>query len=85
MRWTQFDAGIIQRDMTRVAQFLAEQSEPDRPSNHRRWTQEEMAAEVGTVREMTGQALRHLAQDGLIRLERHRIHIVDREGLRALS
>jgi hypothetical protein len=32
-----------------------------------------------------GRALRHLSEDGLIRLERHRIHILDREGLRTLS
>jgi CRP/FNR family transcriptional regulator len=69
----------------RVAQFLIEQSEPGQPLSRRRWTQEEIAAEVGTVREMVGRALRHLSEDGLIRLERHRIHIVDREGLRALS
>lgn len=69
----------------RVAQFLIEQTEPDRPLSRRRWTQEEIAAEVGTVREMVGRALRQLAEDGLIRLERHRIHVVDREALRALS
>jgi CRP-like cAMP-binding protein len=69
----------------RVAQFLVEQSEPGHPLSRRRWTQEEIAAEVGTVREMVGRALRQLSEDGLIRLERHRIHIVDRDGLRALS
>ena len=69
----------------RVALFLLEQSEPGRPLSRRRWTQEEIAAEVGTVREMVGRALRHLSEDGLIRLERHQIHIVNREGLRALS
>jgi CRP/FNR family transcriptional regulator len=69
----------------RVAQFLIEQSEPGRPLSRRRWTQEEIAAEVGTVREMVGRALRNLSEDGLIRLERHRIHIVDHDGLRALS
>lgn len=69
----------------RVAQFLVEQSKPGRPLSRRRWTQEEIAAEVGTVREMVGRALRHLSEDGLIRLERHQIHILDREGLRTLS
>jgi CRP-like cAMP-binding protein len=68
----------------RVAQFLVEQSEPDHPLSRRRWTQEEIAAEVGTVREMVGRALRHLSEDGWVRLERHRIHILDREGLRTL-
>jgi CRP/FNR family transcriptional regulator len=68
----------------RVAKFLVEQTMPGHPLSRRHWTQEEIAAEVGTVREMVGRALRHLAEDGLIRLERHRIHIVDRDGLRAL-
>lgn len=69
----------------RVARFLVAQTESQRSLSRRRWTQEEIAAEVGTVREMVGRALRHLAEDGLIRLERHRIYVVDRDGLRSLS
>jgi CRP/FNR family cyclic AMP-dependent transcriptional regulator len=65
----------------RVAHFLVRQTEPGSPLNRRRWTQEEIASEVGTVREMVGRALHNLAEDGLIRLDRHRIHIVDWEGL----
>lgn len=68
----------------RVAQFLIRESEPGRPLSRRRWTQEEMAAQVGTVREMVGRALRQLAEDGLIRLERHWIHILDHDGLKTL-
>lgn len=44
-------------------------------------TQADMAARLGTVREMIGRALRELADDGLIALDRHRIVIVDRQGL----
>lgn len=69
----------------RVAQFLIKQAEPGHPLSRGRWTQEEIASEVGTVREMVGRALRHLSEDGLIRLERHRIHILDRDGLQELS
>ena len=69
----------------RVAQFLIEHTEPSRPLSRRHWTQEEIAAQVGTVREMVGRALRDLSQDGLIRLDRHWIHIVDRDALRARS
>jgi len=47
----------------------------------RRMTQQEMAAQLGTVREMIGRALAELEREGLIRLERHRIVIVDRGGL----
>jgi CRP-like cAMP-binding protein len=68
----------------RVAQFLMWQTEPDHPLSRRRWTQEEIAAEVGTVREVVGRALHQLSEQGLIRLDRHRIHVLDRDGLRAL-
>ncbi len=44
-------------------------------------TQTEMAARLGTVREMVGRALRELADEGLIALDRQRIVITDREGL----
>ena len=47
----------------------------------RRMTQQEMAAQLGTVREVVGRALAELEQEGLIRMERHRIVIVDRSGL----
>jgi CRP/FNR family transcriptional regulator len=40
-----------------------------------------MAARLGTVREMVGRALRGLADAGAIRMERHRIVIVDRTRL----
>jgi CRP/FNR family cyclic AMP-dependent transcriptional regulator len=47
-------------------------------------TQAEMAARLGTVREMIGRALRELADEGLIKLDRHRIVILDRGALVAL-
>jgi CRP/FNR family transcriptional regulator len=48
-------------------------------------TQAEMAARLGTVREMIGRALRDLADAGLIEFDRHRIVIVDRAGLVEIS
>lgn len=47
----------------------------------RQLTQEEMAAQLGTVREMVGRALRSFEDEGLIRFDRHRIVILDREAL----
>lgn len=44
-------------------------------------TQQEMASRLGTVREMIGRALRSLAQDGAIRIDRHRIEVIDRAKL----
>ena len=43
----------------------------------RMMSQAEMAARLGTVREMIGRALRDLDDDGIISLDRHRIVITD--------
>jgi CRP/FNR family cyclic AMP-dependent transcriptional regulator len=70
----------------RLAGFLLEQAAQSSDTNvdRRRWTQEEMAAHIGTVREMVGRALRNLERDGLIRFDRNRIEIADRDGLESL-
>ncbi len=44
-------------------------------------TQQEMAARLGTVREMIGRSLRTLESRGFIKMEHGRIVIVDRAGL----
>ncbi len=44
-------------------------------------TQQELAERAGTVREMAGRALRRLSQEGLVRLERGRVIVLDAEGL----
>lgn len=44
-------------------------------------THQELAERTGTVREIAGRALRQMAQEGLVRLERGRVIILDREGL----
>jgi CRP/FNR family transcriptional regulator len=44
-------------------------------------TQQELAERTGTVREIAGRALRQLAQEGLVRLARGRVVVLDREGL----
>ena len=48
-------------------------------------TQQEMAARLGTVREMVGRALHTLMDEGAIKIERHRIVIVDQDLLRQLA
>ena len=65
---------------SRLARFLLARADGTLPP--RRWTQEEIAGQIGTVREIVGRTLRRLASDGLIRRERGRITIVDLEGLR---
>lgn len=44
-------------------------------------TQAEMAARLGTVREMVGRTLKNFEALGLIRLDRGMITVIDREGL----
>jgi CRP/FNR family transcriptional regulator len=48
----------------------------------RRWsTQAEMAARLGTVPDVLNRALRSLAEENLIKIQRHEIQILDRKGL----
>lgn len=69
----------------RLAAFLLQQSGPDNALSRRRWTQDEIAAHLGTVREMVGRAFRELQQAELIAIDRHRIEILDKEGLKELT
>jgi len=64
----------------RLAKLLLTQA-TEEVAAPRRMTQREMAAQLGTVREVVGRTLAELELDGLIRMERHRIVIVDRRGL----
>jgi CRP-like cAMP-binding protein len=64
------------------ARQLAGQTQIDRDQMV---TQAEMAARLGTVREMIGRALRELADDGLIAFDRHRIMILDRARLAGVA
>jgi CRP/FNR family transcriptional regulator len=47
----------------------------------RRWTQDEIAAHLGTVRDVVGRTLRAFADAGLMRMDRERIVLLDRGGL----
>lgn len=69
----------------RLAAFLLQQSDQNSELSRRRWTQDEIAAHLGTVREMVGRAFRELQQAELIAIDRHRIEILDKEGLRELT
>jgi CRP/FNR family transcriptional regulator len=69
----------------RLASFLLQQTDERNALSRRRWTQNEIAAHLGTVREMVSRALRELQEAELIALDRHRIEILDREGLRDLT
>jgi CRP/FNR family cyclic AMP-dependent transcriptional regulator len=66
----------------RLAKLLLTQA-AEKEAAPRRMTQQEMAAQLGTVREVVGRALAEMEREKLIRMERHRIVIVDRTGLKA--
>ena len=69
----------------RLAAFLLEQCDDHHKLSRRKWTQDDIAAHLGTVREMVGRALRELQEAGLITLDRHRIEVVDGVGLTKLT
>jgi len=65
----------------RLALFLLGRATGDSVTG--KWTQQEIASEIGTVRDVVGRGLRAFADAGLLRIERHRIVLVDRGGLEA--
>jgi CRP-like cAMP-binding protein len=67
----------------RVAKILSEQAGAEK-GNAPRLTQQEMAAMAGTAREVVGRSLKALEEQGVIRLDQHRIIITDEEALRRI-
>lgn len=67
----------------RVARILLEHMGGE--TGHRaRLTQQEMAAMAGSAREVVGRSLKALEEDGMIKLDRHRIIVRDKEGLQRI-
>jgi len=50
-----------------------------------RFTQQELATRLGTVREVISRTLRGFEKEGLIRIQRHQILVLDQEKLAALA
>jgi CRP/FNR family transcriptional regulator len=69
--------------LRRVAKILLEYAS-DGTGPRPRLTQQEIAAMAGTAREVVGRSLKALEEEGLIRLERHRIVIANRQALEQL-
>jgi CRP-like cAMP-binding protein len=67
---------------------VQESSHPPRDPSRRDWpcpsylTQGELAAQIGTVRDVVGRTLRSFSQQGLIRREQGRVVVTDLAGLR---
>jgi len=62
----------------RLARLISEL--PDDAHRGPPWTQEQLAARLGTVREVVARSLKELERSGAIRIEDRRIHIAD-DGL----
>jgi CRP-like cAMP-binding protein len=68
----------------RVAKILLEYA-GDGTGKNPRLTQQDMAAMIGTAREMVGRSLKTLEEEGIIRMERHRIIIINQATLREIA
>lgn len=77
------------RDVTsRVAKLLLEYTDHgshEDVSQRPKLTQQEMAAMVGTAREVVGRSLKALEEEGAIRMDRHRIIVTNRKALQQMS
>lgn len=67
---------------SRLAHFLLLQSEKEHETPIH-WTQEEIATHIGSVRGVVSRILRTFIQEGLIKMERHHIIILDPKALAA--
>jgi len=65
----------------RIAKLLLEYAD-NRTESGIKLTQQDMAAIVGTVREMVSRSLKALEEKGIIKMNHHRIVIIDAEALR---
>ncbi len=73
---------------SRVAKLLLEIAEDDGRGGVRlkhQLTQQEMAAMVGTAREMVGRAFRALERERAIKLDRHRVIILSKSALSRIA
>jgi len=50
-----------------------------------RWTQDEIARHIGTIRDVVGRSLRNLELEGFIQIQRQRIRLLDHPGLEKIA
>jgi len=65
----------------RTASFLIREATNDSLSQGKPWTQDDMARQIGTVRDVIGRTLRDFEENGFIRRDRGKISLIDRDGL----
>jgi len=72
--------------VSRLAKLLSDMAVAEAgPAPVPRLTQDEMAAMVGSVRDVIGRGLKHLERKGAIKIEGHRIMVVSTDKLRELA
>ncbi|MCB9005699.1 MAG: Crp/Fnr family transcriptional regulator, partial [Ardenticatenaceae bacterium] len=69
----------------RLARLILEDTTGNQFHRPQWYTQAELAARLGTVPDVIQRALRSLAADGVIEVERHRIHVHDRAALEKIA
>ena len=69
----------------RLARLILDEADGDTLFRPAWYTQDELAARLGTVTDVIQRALRKLENDKLIQVERRQIHIVDRDALERLA
>ena len=69
----------------RLARFLLDQADRGTPGEAQRWTQQDIAVHLGTVRDVVGRELRALEDAGVVRVERGRIALLDRDALTRIA
>jgi CRP/FNR family transcriptional regulator, dissimilatory nitrate respiration regulator len=62
----------------RLARLISEQNSEEHPPH---WTQEQLAAQLGTVREVVARSLKELERSGAIRIDDRRIRVADQNVL----
>jgi CRP/FNR family transcriptional regulator len=67
----------------RLARLIGEEMTEEKSTPH--WTQEQLAARLGTVREVVSRSLKELERSGAIKVEDRRIQVVDSEIFRQWS
>ena len=75
----------FKRVTSRLARILLKYSSEATVHNPSTFTQQEIAAVAGTVREVIGRSLKTLEKEGIIKLDRSRIIITDSQALRQVA
>ena len=75
----------LQSVRQRLAAFLVNEAEKERTETDIYWTRDDMARQIGTVRDVVGRNLRELEAEGVLRREKGNILLLDRLRLTEIA